>query len=290
MKVKLKFDLNSMREFFIRHVEKFVFGAVIVVLVYFAWSSVGREPFDLTPEQLIKTAGEAQDMIERTQSDCLLPGANRNPPKPMRQATLYSEVAKKIRQDILEDKYLLKTDLDRPPIDLPHLRPPLTAPTVEGVRGSGGHGAVRSLATAVGNAFAENRGMTGTRWVVLTGLIPLQKQPTRPDAYRETLPPFDPVRDIPQIVWFQVERAEVGAKADLDHLEWSPVSVKKASTFTIGSKGPTGKSCPRTTCTTPSTFPSSSPCHRRGTTIFGATRWSICRKFPRLPTVRKTRL
>ncbi len=205
---------------------------MIVVLVYVAWSSVGREPFDLTPEQLIKTAGEAQDMIERTQSDCLLPGANRNPPKPMRQATLYSEVAKKIRQDILEDKYLLKTDLDRPPIDLPHLRPPLTALTVEGVRGSGGHGAVRSLATAVGNAFAENRGMTGTRWVVLTGLIPLQKQLDEAlDAYRETLPPFDPVRDIPQIVWFQVERAEVGAKADLDHLEWSPVSVKKAWAF-----------------------------------------------------------
>ena len=144
-----------------------------------------------------------------------MPSARRESNRPSRCARqpCIPEVAKKIRQDILEDKYLLKTDLDRPPIDLPHLRPPLTArPWRESaVRRSSRR--VRSLATAVGNAFAENRGMTGTRWVVLTGLIPLQKQLDEAlDAYRETLPPFDPVRDIPQIVWFQVERAEVARR------------------------------------------------------------------------------
>ena len=66
MKVKLKFDPNAMKQFFIRHVEKFVFGAVILALVYFAWSSVGREQIDLTPEQLSKIALDAQDLIDRT--------------------------------------------------------------------------------------------------------------------------------------------------------------------------------------------------------------------------------
>ncbi len=215
MKVKLKFDLNSMQKFFIRHVEKFVFGGAIIALVCFAWSSMGRDQIDLTPEQLIKIAGDTQDMVDRTL------------PKPTRQATLYSEVAKKIRQDIPERGYLPKIDWNPPVIAEPHPRPPLPALTVEALRASAGHGAVMSVA-AGGGVLAQNRGTAGIRWAMITGLIPLQKQVNEAlDAYRETLPAFDPARDIPQIAWFQVQRAEVGAKADLDHLEWSAVSVTK---------------------------------------------------------------
>jgi hypothetical protein len=115
---------------------------------------------------------------------------------------------------------------------IPHLRPTLSALTVEGLRASAGHGAVMSIGTGREDVLAQNRGTSGIRWAVITGLIPAQKQAdAASDAYRETLPPFDPARDIPQIAWYQLERAEVGATADLDHLKWTAVSVKKALGF-----------------------------------------------------------
>ena len=204
MKAKLKFDPKSIQEFCIRHVEKFVFGAAVLVLGYLAYCSMGRDQIDLTPEQLSKTADDADDMIKRVL------------PKPTRQATLYSDVAKKIRQDIPVGPFDLPEVLDKPVMPQPHVRPPLPALTVEGARAAAGHGAVRSLAVAGGG---ENRGTAGIRWAVITALIPLQKEYTEAaDAYREAQPAFDPIRDIPQIGWYQVERAEIGPKADLDHL------------------------------------------------------------------------
>jgi len=76
--------------------------------------------------------------------------------------------------------------------------------------------------------MGDGRGTQGLRWAVVTGKVNLQKQVNDAiDTYRDTLPPFDPARDIPEVVWFQVERAEVDAKADADHPDWSSVNVKK---------------------------------------------------------------
>jgi hypothetical protein len=218
MKVKLKFDLNSIQQFLIRHAEKFVFGGAILALVLIVWSSMGKEQIDLTPEQLMQTAGNAQDMVDRTL------------PKPTRQATLYSEVAKKIRQDISQGPFVLRTDPDPPVSNPARQRPPLPASTVEALRAAAGHGA--AMSTAVRGDVAQNRGTQGIRWAVLTGLIPLQKQYKDAfDTYSDTLPPFDPARDIPLLVWFQVQRAEVRPGVDLEHPEWKDVSVKKAMAF-----------------------------------------------------------
>ena len=217
MKAKLKFDPKSIQEFCIRHVEKFVFGAAVLALGYLVYSSMGRDQIDLTPEQLIQTANDADRMIAVVV------------PKPTRQATLYSDVAKKIRQDIDERGFDLPEELDKPVMPQPHVRPPLPALTVEEVRAAAGHGAARSVVVARGG---ENRGTAGIRWAVITGLIPLQKEYNEAtDAYREAQPAFDPVRDIPQLGWYQVERAEIGPNADLDHLIWKPVSVKGMNAY-----------------------------------------------------------
>ncbi len=60
----------------------------------------------------------------------------------------------------------------------------------------------------------------GQRWIVLTGLVPLEKQET---AYAETLKQsvfFDPQNDSPDYLGYLVQRLEVGNSGEAANPDW----------------------------------------------------------------------
>ena len=70
---------------------------------------------------------------------------------------------------------------------------------------------------------AGNTAVRGKHWVVITGLVPLEKQAS---AYRKAFSDalgYDPANDVPAYAGYIVERAEINSPAD----EKNPTFTKK---------------------------------------------------------------
>ena len=73
MKAKLKMDKKAIREFFVQHVEKIVFAAVMVCFVLIVYRATARDMFPktpdnqpVTPDKLAGYAGDAKEWWEKT--------------------------------------------------------------------------------------------------------------------------------------------------------------------------------------------------------------------------------
>jgi len=247
MKLKVKFDAQSIKEFFIHHTEKIVFGGAVLVLLLLAYRAMGREQLNFKPEELTKWADEADRHIQST------------PAKPSRTPTDYLKKGEGIRTPIEEQLYQYVAVWDPLLFGGKALRgvPPVFP--VEELRVAAGHGAVPAN-TASGSGEAGGFGSggmmpggampepgmmgmpgmmgssgpatEGLRWVVLTGVIPDAKQREEALASFEGTelpqPSWDRRQDIPELVYYKVERAEVSGESDHQQLTWTPIHVLKA--------------------------------------------------------------
>jgi hypothetical protein len=224
-KLKLKLDKDTILEFLLQNAEKIVLGVVVLiflVMTYFAIAKSGR--FDKTPEQLQAEANNVQHTIDATPANSGLddlPAKDRD----------YVAEASRSRDPIRENWYgIALWDVPlfekRPLRDMPALFP------VQDLRGAAGMGAFHAAgggaqpAAGPGPAKAVGGDSTrGQRWVVLTGLVPLEKQEA---AYAETLKQsvsFDPQTDYPDYSAYQVQRIEVGNSGDAANPEWDKATV-----------------------------------------------------------------
>ena len=214
-KLTLKLDKDAILEFLLQNVEKIVLGIVVLIflsMVYFAATKSGR--FDKTPEQLQSEAANGQRAIDATPADsglAGLAGKDRD----------YVAEASRNRDPIRENWYGIAL-WDAPLFEQRPLRdkPPLFP--VEDLRAAAGMGAFRAGATAPqAGADAVAAGPTrGQRWVVLTGLVPLEKQEA---AYAEVLKQsvfFDPQKDDPDYPGYWVQRVEVNNSGDAANPDW----------------------------------------------------------------------
>lgn len=234
MKLKLNLDKKTILDFLLQNVEKIVLGVIVLVMLlmlYSAFRGAGR--FDRTPKQLEDAVDNGKKEIERTSEDSAgLVVAD------------YASQAKQSRADIKEQPYGHLSPWDKPLFDKRPLRdtPPLLA--VQKLRGAGGVGAFRTPPAAArqperrtrpgggldgpasGRATAVGDTLTGERWVVVTGLVPIEKQEA---AYADTLRQsvsYDPQNDHPSYLRYWVERVEISSEDDAANPDW-----KKAKEF-----------------------------------------------------------
>jgi len=221
--MKPSFDLNSMKEFGTEHVEKFAFGGVVLLLLVFATRAVhtvgeGRPSF--TPEDLEKVANNARDYWQNTSAQEYLKDSGI-------EVRDYGRTAFDIRNPIEAEPYVWPVELTPPQFkrlggrDQPGLKP------LEQIRATAGHGAV-----AAGGGAGLGRGVRGTRWVLVTGLLPIKSQFEAFEQAFEDAEYRNLQGDIPTYVGYRVERAEVSATGETEQLSWRPISLRRAFAWT----------------------------------------------------------
>jgi hypothetical protein len=221
MKAKVRLDPQAMKQFFLDHFEKVLFGLVAVGFLLFVYRAVAREPLGFTPEDLLREADRAKTNLKNTQPTEV--------PKPPQ----YAKEAPRIREPIVEEPYYKVRPLSqeifekRAPRDKPEVFP------IKDVRATAGHGAFQMLppedATAAPMMTASQ--IRGQRWVCVTGLIEHAKHYEAYKAVFEKAGHRDPVRDFPSYSFYRIERAEVDPQdpdADPSTLTWVRLHVKNA--------------------------------------------------------------
>ena len=222
MKLKLKLDKKTLLDFLLQNVEKIVFGVIVLVFVLMLYSSLstaGR--FDKTPEELQADVAKGRHDIEST------------PPDPKLEVIDYVSQAKRSRVRIEEKPYVNSVTWDPPLFENRPLRdaPPLF--TVQELRGSAGMGAFHTVPAArleqpehrtrrnatsarIGPSdsaagampglmparAAGGEDIRGQRWIVITGLVPIEKQETAyADTFKQSLG-YDPQNDYPMYLGY----------------------------------------------------------------------------------------
>lgn len=234
MKLKLKLDKNTIQEFLLQNVEKMVLSVVVLIflmMLYSSLSSAGH--FEKTPQQLQDEVARGRRDIEATTFDGYIkekqasaPSDPNDPTAPSTGSLLvvkdYTSQAKRSRVEIEETPYVTPIALDPPLFARRPLRdiPPLF--TVQKLRGSGAIGAFRTTSAAqperMGMPVATTaRGgqIRALRWIVVTGLVPFEKQEL---AYDETFKQsrgYDPENDYPSYLGYWVQRVEVTDSGDV---------------------------------------------------------------------------
>lgn len=211
MKLKISLDSRSIKQFLIDHVEKILFGIVVVLFLLFVYKAVARNKLDWQPQDLVQDAEQAKKRVQETQPT----------PIPIRE---FTKEAERIRQPIAEADYTFKVAWD--PLIFPENVPrgvPVLFP-IKDLRASAGNGA---FAMAPEDEEEEESMSTtrGQRWVVLTGLIEHRKQKEAYDTAFMEAAQWDPQRDYPDYVFYRVERAEVDPRAETAELKWTPIHV-----------------------------------------------------------------
>lgn len=224
MKLKIRLDAQSIQEFSLAHVEKLVFGLMILVLFLFVYSALGRERLSFTPADLTRESEDADRYIETTEG------------KSTREVVAYGKKAPDIKAPIEEQHYQHLSLWDPPLFDQKRKRgdPPLFP--VEELRAAADRGPM-PMTLVSGFRSTPGRMVEGVRWAVITGIIPDAKQREEAlKAFAGTQSPRaggdrDWRADVPQIVYYRIERAEVGDQAQdvpPDQLAWTPLHVRNA--------------------------------------------------------------
>jgi hypothetical protein len=221
--MKASLDLDSMKDFATNHVEKFVFGGVLLLLLLFAVRAVGTvsagAPF--TPDELRTEADRAKGNIAKTSWPEYLAA------HPEYEGTAYGDTAKRILVPVSLEAY-------EPPngmvINRPHFpprnkraKPGLIA--LEGLRANGGNGALQMSGAGGGGM---TRGARGMRWVVITGLLPIKEQTDAFNATFEDAMFRDPQRDLPLYLGYWIEKAEVPPSGTAQPPDWKPIALQDA--------------------------------------------------------------
>jgi len=222
MKMKLALDKETIKEFFLDHVEKMVFGLLVVVFVLLIASSFMRERYERVPDDLMNQVSSARKTIADADVD------------PQRTARNYRAMIVNNRPPREED-YQHTAPWNPPlrnPMERPG-RPPILL--VRDLQASADRGAFQMKPEADAGGLTRRAGPSGTdsglrgqRWVVVTGLVPAEEQQRAWDEYfREKFRP--PNGDyVPRFIYYRIERAEVPPGRATKDLQWELINVRQA--------------------------------------------------------------
>jgi len=237
MKVKVKLDKKTIQEFLLQNVEKIVLSIFVLGVLFMLYSAfTGAKPYSRTPEEL-------QEHVRRSEQELAA-----TPPESGLTVTEYSRQTKRSRLHAEEKPYLQATLWDAPLFPKRPLRaePPLFI--VQKLRGSAGVGAFRAVPIneelkekakttdkkaktdkkkepIMQVARATGGEVSGQRWIVLTALVPAEKQEK---AFEETFKPsvyYDPAQDVPRYLGYWVQRVEVTGAEDAANPDWEKKAV-----------------------------------------------------------------
>lgn len=240
MKVKMKFDLASIKSWLFEHGEKLAFGTMVLVFLMFAYSALQREVLDPTKGEakLAETARAVTDHVSKSTWDVKNAGV---------QIVDYKERAK--RDPVPPEAFATNKPFAWPIFDPKGKRDDPEIYSVEEPRASAGVGtfALKGAAAPVGGASqpagqvgrggggpeAHKRGGGGVRpshesklksqaWAVVTALVPIEKQAAEYNRVFSHAMGEAAERDIPHYTRAIVERAAIDPK-NPDKLDWKPL-------------------------------------------------------------------
>lgn len=237
-KLKLNVDKETVRQFFVQNIEKIAFAGFVICFVLIVYKAFDTEPFDNTPDKLNDAANRAKG---HWVDDIDVPTA-------VRELIGNAEVPEYSKlvdpPPVKEDFYKHQAPWDgelfkqRDQRGMPDLHP------VEGLRGIAGVGAFEMKPADEAETAAADRpdggqrllraaGKTirGQRWVVLTGLVPHKEQLDEYVEYFSGCVQWEPRADVPEYIYYRVERAEVTGGRGTGQREWTRFHVKNALSF-----------------------------------------------------------
>lgn len=249
MKVKFRFDLKTIREALVAHVEKLVLvGGALGFLVLVASALGFRPPFPA--EELRQSANLASEHIRKGRPEASVQQLKRED---------YEAKARRIREATSVEPYQHEVAWDPPVFRLPRPQVPQIY-AISSLRGGTGSGAMvqpaKAPAAPAGASPLPVSGsphVVGQRWVVLTGLIDFAKQM---ESFREAFSgtivsraaappqPGRPAGVLPEFLMAAVQRVEVDDEGQFDAEKWEWVDPRgqleiiRQSVLLAGSLGP----------------------------------------------------
>ncbi len=224
MKLKLKFDKNAIQEFLLENVEKFVFAAVVLAFLGLVAGAIWADRYERTTDEL-------EQSVERAGRDL-----DDRPTDPDREATDFAHMILDSRPP-REEEYRHVASWNPRLVNPLELRGEPPVLLVRELRGSAGYGAFNMRVTrqaGVGRRPAgrgTEQGIRGQRWAVIVGLAPDRQQKQAYEEYfQERIKP-SPEPDVPEYIYYRVERAEVDphrSPSDPEQLEWTPLNLRAA--------------------------------------------------------------
>lgn len=243
MKMKVKFNLSSVKDFLLEHGEKLAFSVVGLVFLSFAYSAIKLESLDSTkqPEALKSKADQVRTHVEQSTFDA----------KKADVRVVNYEGKAEIKPVSLTS-YLVKGAFNPPLADARTRREdPVTFP-IEELRADSGYG---SFALSGGGKSADSQAQGGggggaaaprgnaqqevgafspsadsqlqaRPYVIITGLVPWNKEVQEYNRVFQNADGGDRARDVPHYEGFTLERAEIDP-AQPDKLDWQPLKTDK---------------------------------------------------------------
>jgi hypothetical protein len=215
MKFKVKFDKRAIQDFLLQNVEKIVLATVACVFLLLLYSALTKAArFDKSPDDLQRDVARGETTIKETPATSDLVVED------------YVSQVKRSRVSIEEKPYSTVVLWDKPLFERRPLRPAPPLFTVQQLRATAGAGAFRDTSTA----GAGGEGVRGKRWVVLTALVPFEKQK---EAYAEAFKAavdYNAQRDQPIYDRYSVERLEVASAGEAANPNWDKATKFTSST------------------------------------------------------------
>ncbi len=237
MKVKVKFDVSSVKKWLMEHGEKVAFGVMAVVFLLFTYSALRQEVLDDTkqPEALKKMANQVQSHVAGSTWD------------QSREGLQLVDYDKRAQRELISDKsFPLSVPFNNPLADektkrgMPQLLPVedlrvaagtgifSLAPEAGGP-GSGGGGDVKVLKGA-GLKPSNNARLKSQCWAVITALVPYDKQAAEYSRVFSHAMSLSKEAEVPRYANVIVERAEID-RAHPDQLDWKKLPREDVQAF-----------------------------------------------------------
>ena len=241
MRPKISFDKKAIGRFFLQHAEKLLLGAFALVFAVIIYGALlRREKFDKTPSDLADNitkakrslAGDRKEKLTELEKDL----------KARDDKGDYKKAAERIaassKQGVSVEPYQYDVALDKPLFGQRDKRGQPEIFDVQDVRAAADFGAFQVAEPGAagpaapagpprGSRIIQPRtsggasvNVKGKHWVVVTGLVPLEKQA---NAYRTALMEsvaYDPANDVPTYAYYTIERAEINSPADEKNPNW----------------------------------------------------------------------
>ncbi len=237
MKVKMKFDLASIKAWLFEHGEKLAFGTMVLVFLMFAYSALQREVLDPTKGEarLAEAARAVTDHVSKSTWDVKNAGV---------QIVDYKARAK--RDPVPPEEFATSKPYAWPIFDPKGKRDDPEIYSIEEPRASAGVGTFALKAAGapagaspgggqVGGGRGEVRKPVGggvkpsneaklkcQPWAVVTALVPIEKQAAEYSRVFSHAMGEAAERDTPRYARVLVERAVIDAK-NPDKLDWKPL-------------------------------------------------------------------
>lgn len=218
----MRFDKNSLKDFFINHTEKIIFGFFVLGFLFMVWGGFSLKPLSITAKDLDESVKRGRQKLESSEPDV----SQYSYTDFETEADISSKSISPQTLSLLE----LKQDF-RHPIAQPQVKrtqPPVL--TLKSLHVSSGAGFSRDVhndtSTRSGQAGKNQIKLNpGVRWVVVTALVPNQEQTKK---FFETFQGADvkyPETDKPSYYSYYVEREEITNDGPQG---WKPLDLKEA--------------------------------------------------------------